>query len=140
MSSQSSSVRPSEGPVYRPPFHPPPPPPSQTDEWRRQKRQTDRQDRQTDIAAALHQCHFTNHHQQIQLRGRDGERLEGETGKGGGRQVQEVFIKLGSQLRLVCSLRRATAKPTFLFWCLNCPPLFTSSSCFPPPGSTMTRW
>ena len=61
---------------------------------------------------------------------RGGERLEGETGKGGGRQVQEVFIKLGSQLRLVCSLRRATAKPTFLFWYLNCPPpLFTSSSC-----------
>ena len=71
---------------------------------------------------------------------RGGERLEGETGKGGGRQVQEVFIKLGSQLRLVCSLRRATAKPTFLFWCLNCPLLLTSSSCFPPPGSTMTRW
>ena len=54
---------------------------------------------------------------------RGGERVEGETGKGGGRpRVQEVFIKLGSQLRLVCSLRRATAKPTFLFWCINCPP------------------
>ena len=54
---------------------------------------------------------------------RSGEIVEGKTGKGGGRQVQEVFIKLGSQLRLVCSLRRATAKPTFLFWCLNCSPL-----------------
>ena len=53
---------------------------------------------------------------------RGGERVAGETGKGGGRpRVQEVFIKLGSQLRLVCSLRRATAKPTFLFWCLDCP-------------------
>ena len=35
----------------------------------------------------------------------------------GERRVQEVFIKLGSQLRLICNLRRATSRPTFLFWC-----------------------
>ena len=44
-----------------------------------------------------------------------GEMVAG-SGRGGGRKVQEVFIKLGSQLRLICNLKRATSKPTFLFW------------------------
>ena len=45
----------------------------------------------------------------------------------GGRRVEEVFIKLGSQLRLICHLRRATSKPTFLFWCHLISAIFTTS-------------
>ena len=51
------------------------------------------------------------------------------SGRVRGRRVQEVFIKLGSQLRLICNLRRATSKPTFLFWChSHHPPPHTSQS------------
>ena len=47
---------------------------------------------------------------------RESEEVVAGGGRGG-RRVQEVFIKLGSQLRLICNLRRATSRPTFLFWC-----------------------
>ena len=50
--------------------------------------------------------------------GAGGEvREKAEEEPGSWRGVQEVFIKLGSQLRLLCNLRRATSRPTFLFWC-----------------------
>ena len=79
-----------------------------------------------------------------------GRRDKEEEEVRGGRRVQEVFIKLGSQLRLICNLRRATSKPTFLFWCpppqkkkkkksTNPRPL-TSANINRSPGTTMTQW
>ena len=47
----------------------------------------------------------------------NGRREEVEEEVPGSGRVEEVFIKQGSQLRLICNLRRATSKPTFLFWC-----------------------
>ena len=37
-------------------------------------------------------------------------------GGGGERRTQEMFIKMGSQIRLNCQLRKATERPTFIFW------------------------
>ena len=60
--------------------------------------------------------------------GAGGEvREKAEEEPGSWRGVQEVFIKLGSQLRLICHLRRATSKPTFLFWCHLISAIFTTS-------------